>query len=266
MSGLTGQQRSVRLAGIAFLSATLGACDLAFSGFREQATDVWTKTYPLSENGRVEVANTNGFIKVEAGERSDVEVHAERIARGATVESANQLLKSVEIVEEASPDRVRLESRRRGGAGFGRGGWEVQYTLRVPARAQVELRTTNGDVTAVGLAQATRLATTNGAINGRRLEGEVRASTTNGGVDIELASVTQPVRVSTTNGGVSIQLPSNAKANVHVECTNGGINVSDLNLEVEGELTRRRVSGRMNGGGPRVEVSTTNGGITISAK
>ena len=73
------RHQTPRIAAIAVLCATLGACDLAFSGFKEQATDTWTKKYPLSAGGRLEVKNTNGFIRVEAVSGDQVEVTAERV-------------------------------------------------------------------------------------------------------------------------------------------------------------------------------------------
>lgn len=251
------------LAVIASMAFT--ACDLAMSSYREQASDTWTKTYPLSANGRVEVENQNGFIKVEPGDGATVEVHAERIARGSTQEAAKELLKSVEIGEDISSDRVRLETRRPSG-GIGRGGVEVRYTLKVPASARVDLRSTNGQVEVTGITAGARLATTNGEITGRGMRGEVRASTTNGSVELEFTALDQTVHASTTNGSVTVVVPSDAKADVHAECTNGGIDVSGLQLDVEGERTRRRLVGRVNGGGPRIEVQTTNGAITVKGK
>ena len=105
----------------------------------------------------------------------------------------------------------------------------------MPASAQVELQNTNGEVRVTGVTRGARISTTNGQIDGRGLGGEVRATTTNGGVELELASMTQPVHVSTTNGGVSVRIPSNAKADLQATCTNGGIDVSGLELDVEGE-------------------------------
>lgn len=243
------------------LCATLGACDLALSGFKEQASDTWERKYPLSDGGRLEVKNTNGFIKVEVG-GSDVSVRAERIAHAATPEAAKEMLAKIEVGEDVTADRVRLETKRPSG-GFGRGSVEVRYTIRVPSSAQVELATTNGEVRVAGVTRGARISTTNGAIDGRGLAGEVRASTTNGGVDLELASMTEPVHVSTTNGGVSVRIPSDTKADLQATCTNGGIDVSGIEIDVEGEKTKRRLAGRLNGGGPRLEVSTTNGGIEI---
>jgi hypothetical protein len=253
-----------RVAAIAVLCATLGACDLALSSFNEQATDTWAKKYPLSDGGRLEVKNTNGFIRVDVG-GDQVEVSAERVARAATPEAAKEMLKQIEVMEDVTADRVRLETKRPQG-GFGRGSVEVRYTIRIPASAQVELQNTNGEVRVIGVTRGTRISTTNGAIDGRGLGGEVRASTTNGGVDLELASVTQAVTVSTTNGGVTVSVPSTAKADLQATCTNGGIDVKGLDLDIEGERTRRRLAGRLNGGGPRLEVSTTNGAIEIRGK
>ena len=257
----TARHHLPRLAAIAVLCTTLGACDLAFSGFKEQATDTWDKKYPLSDGGRLEVKNTNGYIRVEVGS-DQVEVHAERVARAATPEAAKEMLGKIEMVEDVTADRVRIETRRPSG-GFGHGGVEVRYTIRVPSSAQVELENTNGEVRVTGVTRGTRIATTNGAIDGRGLAGEVRATTTNGGVELELASMTQPVHVSTTNGGVTVRIPSSSKADLQATCTNGGIDVSGLELDIEGERSRRRLAGRLNGGGPRLEVSTTNGAIEI---
>ena len=170
------------------------------------------------------------------------------------------------MVEDVTADRVRLETKRQGGGSFGRGGFEVRYTIRVPSSAQVELQTTNGEVKVSGVTRGARLSTTNGQIDGRGLGGEVRATTTNGGVDLELASLTQPLHVSTTNGGVTVKIPSDSKADLQAACTNGGIDVVGLDLDVEGERTRRRLNGRLNGGGPRIDVSTTNGAIEIRGK
>ena len=94
----------------------------------------------------------------------------------------------------------------------------------------------------------------------------MRATTTNGGVDLELVVADPAVHVSTTNGGVTVRIPPDSKADLQATCTNGGIDVTGLELDVEGERTRRRLDGRLNGGGPRIDVSTTNGAIEIRGK
>jgi len=259
-------RRASGVAGVALLSVALGACDLAMSGFHEEARDTWTKTYPLSANGRFEIVNTNGSIKVDPSDGPQVQVRAERIAHAATPEGAKELLKKLEIREDISADRVHLESKSPGGFGF-HGSVEVRYTVLLPANAAVDLRDTNGRIDVTGLTRETHVSTTNGQIEGKRLDGEVRASTTNGGVNLQMQSVSQDVEVQTTNGSVSVQIPSSASADISARVTNGHIGVDGLSsLKADDENSRRRFSGRLNGGGHQIRLQTTNGGISISGR
>jgi DUF4097 and DUF4098 domain-containing protein YvlB len=213
----------------------------------------------------VEVVNTNGEIDVAPGDGAQVEVTAERIAKAATDEAARDLLKDVRIEEQASPDRVRLETKTPPGMTRLGGSTEVRYHLKVPASATVRVRNTNGAVRVTGVTGAVRAETTNGGVRGIDLGGAVEATTTNGGVRLQVVSVADGgIRAETVNGGIDVTLPAAAKANVEANCVNGGISVSGLSIE-GGESSRRRVDGRLNGGGPNVSLDTTNGGIRIRA-
>src|SRR6185369_15726438 len=112
--------------------------------------------YPLATNGRLEIVNTNGSIQVDPAESAQVEVRAERIARAATQQGAKELQK-MEMREEASSDRVHVESRQPTMAGF-HGNIEVRYTIRVPHGVTVDLRETNGKVDVTGLTHEMRLS------------------------------------------------------------------------------------------------------------
>ena len=61
-------------------------------------------------------------------------------------------------------------------------------------------------------------------------------------------------------------LPKTANADLSVQVTNGGSHIDeDLPFTAVGERTRRHVEGKLNAGGGRVELSTTNGGISVGA-
>src|SRR5438067_1605076 len=70
------------------------------------------------------------------------------------------------------------------------------------------------------------------------------------------------VRIGTTSGGVVLTVPESAKADVTATCTNGGIQISGAKLEIS-EQSRRRLEGRLNGGGTPIELHTTNGGVRL---
>ncbi|MBI2951073.1 DUF4097 family beta strand repeat protein, partial [bacterium] len=125
------------------------------------------------------------------------------------------------------------------------------------------LRTTNGGLTAEGVKGEVEGRTTNGGITFTRLEGGCNAATTNGGVRAELLTFGgQGCRLRTTNGGIQITLPADARADVEAATTNGRV-ISDLALAVQGEVSKRRMEGKINGGGPLLNLHATNGDIRI---
>jgi hypothetical protein len=74
------------------------------------------------------------------------------------------------------------------------------------------------------------------------------------------------VKLECTNGGIRLRLPADAKASISARITNGGIETSGLTLDATGAQSRRRLDGRLNGGGPRIDLEGTNGGIRISSR
>ena len=104
-------------------------------------------------------------------------------------------------------------------------------------------------------------------MRGDGLAGAVTAETTNGGITLTVVKLDAGgLRAETTNGGVTVELPSDAKADVSAHVTNGSIGLDNLKLEAVGDQSRRHVEGTLNGGGARVELSTTNGGIHLAGK
>jgi hypothetical protein len=229
-----------------------------------RASDEWTHTYQLAPGGELRIGNTNGRIQIDGTDGNTVEVKAERIAKASTDSAAQELLPRIKINEDVKPDRIDIQTERMSGIMVG-ASIEVRYHVRAPKSVKIHVSNTNGLVSLSDLSGPIEARTTNGGVRGYDLSGRVDASTTNGGVAIDLASVTDEVRLSTTNGGVTIGLPDSAKANIVATCTNGGISVNGVKMEIS-EQSRRRVEGTMNGGGVSVELKTTNGGVRIRKK
>jgi hypothetical protein len=255
----------VRLGLVAVAAASLAACDVVVNSMNTsaKAQDEWSKSYTISPNGRLELVNTNGIIEVLATDNPQIEVRAERIAHANSDDAAKELLKQVQIKETVAPDSVRLETALPSGSGFGRSG-EVRYHVKVPAGLSVKLHNTNGLVRIEGLRGEVRAETTNGGVRGRGLSGTVDASTTNGGVELEIDALgAGGIKAETTNGGVQLVVPENVKAEIKASTVHGGVNISGFT--VDGQTSRNHVEGRVNGGGPRIVLETTNGGISVRA-
>jgi hypothetical protein len=244
------------------------ACDLAMVDLKEQATERWSRTYELEPGGRFELQNVNGRIDVQPSEGRAVEVVAEKTARAASTDMAKEALGRVRIEESVTPQSVRIETQTDRTEGFFNrsGNVSVRYTVRVPAGTRVDIRTTNGGIELGGVRGPARLSATNGGIRARDVAGELEARTTNGGLEIDIATIDEGgVRLGCTNGGIDVRLPADARASIDASITNGGISTGNLRLDTI-ESTRRRLDATLNGGGPRIEIRGTNGGITLAAR
>ena len=242
-------------------------CDIAMADFKQKETAEWRKTYDLQPGGHVEISNINGKIDVQPSQGNAVEVVAVKTARGASSDAAKDALGRIEIQETVSPGDVRIQTRmQRGSSLFTGGNSQVEYTVRVPAGADVKFSTVNGGIEVSGLKGQMTLETTNGGIKALNVSGTVEASTTNGGVDVDLAQMADGgVKLGCTNGGIRLRLPNGVKATISARIVNGGIDTSGLQLDAS-ENSRRRLEGRINGGGPRIDIEGVNGGIRISGR
>jgi DUF4097 and DUF4098 domain-containing protein YvlB len=261
-----------RVVAVALVATGLAACDLAVDGHggfdfgmaSAKAADQWARNYEVPSGGRLEIINVNGKITAEATDGARIEISAERTAKASSEEAAKELLGKIEMREEVGEGRVRIEVRAprfNGG-----GGHEIQWTVKVPRGVGVDLRTINGGVKMTGLEGDVRARSTNGGITGVRLAAtSLDAAVTNGGIEIELtkAVATGSFEIEAVNGGVSLMMPSDSKADVSGRCVNGGITVLELPLEIVGEQSKRRLEGKLNGGGARISLETVNGGVKI---
>jgi hypothetical protein len=244
-------------------------CDIVTADLRSEESAEWKKTYTLDPNGTVEIGNVNGKIIVEPSQGNTVEVLAIKKARGATPEAAKAALERATIVEDVTSGRVKIDTKiaRMEGIVFNNGNLQVEYHVKVPVGAEAKFTTVNGGVEVTGLKGRVTAETTNGGVTTRDVTGQLEASTTNGGLDIDLARVPEGgVKLECVNGGIKVRLPRDAKANISASIVNGGIDAGDLSIEGSGESSRRRLEGRMNGGGPRVQIEGTNGGIRLSGR
>lgn len=251
------------LSGIA-CDVSLGNGDFSLGLVSGQAVDTWTRSYPVSSGARFEIVNVNGLVQVEPGEGSTIEIRAERKAKASSDESAKELLGKVEMLEDAKPESVRVEAKP---PKTFRGGVEVQFYAKVPAGVRVIARTVNGGIKLMKAPNDIEASTTNGGVEADQVSGTLRVTTTNGGVRLALSGLGKGgLYAQTVNGGVNVELPKDASANLSARVVNGGLGVDNLQLETIGERTRRRLEGKLNGGGPPIDLATTNGGIHLTGK
>jgi len=253
----------VCFAAIVAASGCQGRRQAALSG---RATDEWTRSYPLSSTGELQIIGANGSVEIRGGNGTTVDVRAERVARASSDAAARELLPRVEIREDVSPDKIVLQTQGLAGIVIGVD-VAVNYRVTMPATARARVRAVNGDVTIADVEGQVVLSSTNGEVIGRNLRGGVDARSVNKGVTMGLAAVGRdPVDLRATNGSVDLTVPADVNANLEANYTNGSLDLKDLVYEPIGEQTRRRARGRLNEGGTPITITTVNGNIRVRPK
>jgi DUF4097 and DUF4098 domain-containing protein YvlB len=237
---------------------------------RGKASDDWVRSYTLPKDGRFEIANQNGEIQVKGTKGTDVKVTAHREVHAASDEEAQRRLSELKMREDVAADRVVIEAQHDGdGFWFGRG-LGIRWEVEVPDGLAVTVKTMNGTVRLQDVSGRITAATTNGNVSGTGVSGVVQGSAVNGSVSMTLDALSGDVRLQTVNGSVRLELPATVDAELDATTVNGGVSVDDklgladvsANRGAFGPPTNIR--GRLNKGGPRVTLQTTNGGVRVT--
>ncbi len=147
-------------------------------------------------------------------------------------------------------------------------------------KGAVNARTGSGDIRARGVAGGfngstgsgdvsiqqsgagdVEVETGSGSIEATGVRGGVRARTGSGSVRAE-GEMTGSWRLHTSSGSVTVRLPGNAAFDLAARTSSGSIQTAHP-ITVQGTIGRRELNGKVRGGGPLLEVSTSSGSIHI---
>lgn len=210
--------------------------------------------------GRLSIdAGTNGGVSVKGWDnasvlvRSKVEASAEDEGSAAAAVALVRVDTSAGQITASGPEQTK-----------GNGGWSVSYEVFVPRQADLTLKAHNGGISISDVRGTIQFTATNGGVTLKRLAGDVQGTTSNGGLTIELAGTRwdgNKLDARTTNGGINITIPENYSAHFETATTNGNLNLN-FPMTVRGEIGHN-LSTDIGGGGPTIHVETTNGGVNV---
>lgn len=141
------------------------------------------------------------------------------------------------------------------------GGIEV---VRVAGRAR--LHSSGGSVRAEEIGGDLEASSSGGSVRIFEAHGRVEANSSGGSAEVAFAAGNGAGgRVQSSGGGVRVTLDPAAALEIDAVATGGRVS-SDLAVTVHGSIRRGTLRGQLNGGGPRLELRSTGGGVTIRAR
>jgi hypothetical protein len=224
----------------------------------------------LGSGQKLEIKGVNGSIRASASSSGQAEVTATKEAR-----RSNPADVRIEVVPHSGgvticavyPD-VGGEPNRCAPGSEGKMNTRnndtvVHFDVRVPYGVAFLGRTVNGEVSGEGLQGDVDVKTVNGSVK-IDTTGTAVANTVNGSMTVSMGRTDWGTGASfkTVNGGITLTLPGVFDADLHAETLNGSI-TSDFPVTMTGEVSRRRLQGRIGNGGRELDLKTVNGSIKL---
>jgi hypothetical protein len=244
--------------------ALLGVCDAA-----AQTDFQWHGQ--LGAGQTIEIKGINGDVRASASSSGEAGVTATRTAR-----RSNPADVRIEVVPHAGgvticavypnvPGREpnRCEPGGAGGSNTRDNDTVVHFDVRVPYGVGFIGRTVNGEINGESLQGDAEAHTVNGSVR-LATTGSAVANTVNGSMNVTMGRADWPNGASfkTVNGGITLTLPSVFDAELTANTLNGSI-AADFPITVIGQMTPRRLRGRIGNGGHELNLSTVNGSIRL---
>lgn len=129
----------------------------------------------------------------------------------------------------------------------------------------VEARTSGGSITLARIRGSVFARTSGGGITIDDATGSVDASTSGGSIRAQLSGqLTADSSLSTSGGSVIVSLAPNVAVDLDARASGGGVH-TELPITIQGRQEDDELQGKINGGGPKLTLRTSGGGIRVKS-
>jgi DUF4097 and DUF4098 domain-containing protein YvlB len=234
------------------------------------------ETSPLNA---IDLTTFNGNVEVVPADSSVVTMEITYKAYGSSPEQAEQNCLELGCEVEADDGKLIIKATKPPEQWMG----SAAFSMQVPRDCKLELKTSNGRITATGfpngvvarssngrihlvdIGSEIRAKTSNGTIKAEHCTGELDLDTSNGKVYFAGVLFGESNRISTSNGRVEISLPSDAATEIAARTSNGSIEcvIPTQRVMEQGKRSFRALvgDGTSGEGESLLNVRTSNGSI-----
>lgn len=255
------------------------------------AEATFERTLSVSGTTTLHISTGSGYIHLKPGSDSQIHIYGHvKSSWGGSEDRVREVAAHPPIEQTGSIVRV-------GGNMENMHNISIDYDVEAPAKTLLDASSGSGDITDVNVGMNARLNTGSGSIHATGLKdsfavetgsgdiyaeqvgaGDVKAHTGSG--EIELKNLAGGLKAETGSG--DIKLGGQPKADWRISTGSGTVELwadrsaftldastgsgeikTDREMAVQGSLEKHHISGKINGGGPMVRVSTGSGDIRV---
>ncbi|HZR27561.1 MAG TPA: DUF4097 family beta strand repeat-containing protein [Terriglobales bacterium] len=242
------------------------------------AADEWKKDYAISAKPEVHLSTGDGSVEFTSWDRKQVSV-------AVYTEGWQINPDGVRIEEHQSGDRVDIEIH------IPHSGWfcllcghrSLHVNVNLPRDANLDLHTGDGSIKGSRLHGTIYLNTGDGSIHVEDADGQLSAHSGDGGIEIDgrfdalkietgdggiRADINRGSKMAASwymhsgDGSIDVRLPEDFSANLDARTGDGSIQ-SDLASLSDTDKRRNSLRGKLNGGGPLLELRSGDGSIHL---
>ncbi|WP_414829150.1 DUF4097 family beta strand repeat-containing protein [Alteromonas sp. H39] len=228
------------------------------------------RSFTVNEGETLTVKTDAGSIEILTHNSDSIDVRAE-------IEGSQE--DDFDVSFDVNGDGLTIRGQRENGHGWSWNSLKVKYQITVPKRFNLDLdtsggsieiedligeikaRTSGGSISVGDVEGDISLHTSGGSIRTQDIMGEIDAHTSGGSINVTFAKQPQQDASLTTSGGsITARLPSDVAIDIDAS-TSGGRVKSEF--DVSGKVKKQRIRGKINGGGPELELHTSGGSVRV---
>lgn len=240
------------------------------------SAETWSKNYAVSDAPQLMVKTDDGSVMVRGTADKSISVRID--TEGYRIGPHD-----VRVIEHQTGDIVSIEVKTPNLRWGVLSHHSVRIEVSIPVAAKLDVNTSDGSVKIFGLKGDTRLNTSDGSIEVQGHDGALRANTSDGSIRasgrfdrLELntsdgridcianngSRVASDWRIRTSDGSVNLQVPQEISADLDVSTSDGSVTV-DFPVMIQGKQARHLLRGKLNAGGNRIVVHTSDGSVRV---
>lgn len=240
------------------------------------------RTVALDARGSVSIDTFKGTVQIEPWDQARAEISA-RIepdtSCGTDSSQAERVrLTEIDVVSSTSGLKIRSNYDKLKGMPLITLNLEgqdmacsahpfIHYRIQMPRTARLDVKDHKSNISVSGLRSDARIVSHKGDIDVKDHDGALDLTTHKGEAHVEFTRLGGDSRFETHKGDIDIAIPRSAGFDLEAEVgRNGRLDAGFEVVARERSKRERFYEERVNGGGPRLELTTRNGVFRLSAK